>query len=191
MDRVNLRKQIEILFVSGKKPDEIREILVRKHGSKGPCRATVYNWIRQVKRNDEALEDHPRSGAPKRAATSSNIEKVLEAVTHEPKLSIRMLESEIGISKETIRKILHQELDMQKMNCTWIPKELNASQKKARVESCRKNLNEWTDRWDELIEWMKHGSNMKIPNQELLVLSGEFVVLGHQKSRSSHRIVAR
>ncbi|XP_074601157.1 histone-lysine N-methyltransferase SETMAR-like [Brevipalpus obovatus] len=152
MERVIFRKQIEILFLSGKKPEEIHKILVEKYSSKAPCRATVFNWVRQVKWKDISLCDSPRSGAPLRAVTSSNIEKVRKAMEDNPKLSCRVLASMIKVSHESIRKILIEHLDMRKMNCRWVPKELNESQKKARVVSCRNNLIEWQDRWTELIE---------------------------------------
>lgn len=98
MDRVVVRKQIEILFLSGKKPEEIHKILVEQYSSNAPSRATVYNWVRQVKWNDKSLCDRPRSGATLKATTSSNIEKVRKAIEENPKLSCRMLGIMIKIS---------------------------------------------------------------------------------------------
>lgn len=152
MDRVYFRKQIEILFLIGKKPEEIHQILVQQYGSDAPCRATVYNWVRQVKNNDKNLRDQARSGRPASATTSSNIEKIRRAIEESPKSSTRMLASIIRISKESIRKILDEDLNMVKMNSRWVPKELTESQKQARVRSCKQNLKLWNGHWTELIE---------------------------------------
>lgn len=58
----------------------------------------------------------------------------------EPRLSTREIEERLKIDHATVHTILTKHLGFKKMNCRWIPKDLTADQKRARVESCKLNV---------------------------------------------------
>lgn len=201
MSRQVYRKEIEILFRAGHSAEEIKVILDKKGGTRSPSRATVYRWIKEVQRGDSDLCDRPRSGGPVEVVTAVNIECVQKFVEKNAKVSLRTLSGLIGISKDSIKRILDQHLDLIKMNCRWVPKKLTQLQKAERVKVCKEVLGAWGDRWSELLErlvtcdetwvsyenphdrisggeWRKRGSNPpelpKIPNNPKKIMASVF-----------------
>ena len=55
-------------------------------------------------------------------------------------MSIRKIEEEVGISKERIGHILHNELDLHKVCAKWVPHVLTEENKKNRVEISKQLL---------------------------------------------------
>lgn len=150
--KFGIRKEIEVLFFCGHSADQIKGILDQKHGKVSPSLRTVQRWIREVKWGNKELKDSPRCGRPVCAATSGNVERVLELIKENPKYSTRKLGEMLGIGKSSVQKILRDDLDMQRMNCRWTPKTLTQAQKDERVRCCRDVLSVWENNWTELVE---------------------------------------
>ena len=51
------------------------------------------------------------------------------------RLTLRSIEEQINIDRETVRKILTEDLDMRKVCAKMVPKELTEEQKQRRVVS--------------------------------------------------------
>jgi hypothetical protein len=80
-----------------------------------------------------SLEDDPREGRPKSATTPEIIEQVHGMVLDDRRMRVREIAETIGLSKESVGYILHEELDM-KMPCArWVPRLLTADQKRTRM----------------------------------------------------------
>jgi len=59
-------------------------------------------------------------------------------------MKVREIAETIGISKERVRHILHEELDMKKFCTRWVPRLLTADQKRTRMkisEQCLERFN--------------------------------------------------
>ena len=152
MDRLKYRREIEVLFSAGFSADEIRRQLQDRYGSSAPCRATIYNWIREVKRGDRELLDRSKSGRPPSIVTDPNIDKVQEVIASQPGISCLVISERLKIGKRSVWTILKDHLCMDKMNSRWVPKHLSDSQREARVDSCKEVLRQWISKWDELVD---------------------------------------
>jgi hypothetical protein len=64
------------------------------------------------KRGRTSLEGDPREGRPTSATTPEIIEQVHDMVLDDRRMKVREIAETIGISKERVGYILHEELDM-------------------------------------------------------------------------------
>ena len=86
------------------------------------------------KRGRTSLEDDPREGRPKSATTTPEIiEQVHDMVLDDRRMKAREIAETIGISKELVAYILHEELDMKKLCARWVSRLLTADQKCTRT----------------------------------------------------------
>jgi len=80
------------------------------------------------KRGRTSLEVDPRKGRSKSATTPEIFEQVQDRVLDDRRMKVREISENVGVSKENVGYILHEELDM-KMLCTrWMPRLLTADQ---------------------------------------------------------------
>jgi len=59
-------------------------------------------------------------------------------------LTVRSIAKQVNIDRETVRKILTEDLDMRKVCAKMVPKELTKEQKQRRFTICQ-DLLEWQD----------------------------------------------
>jgi len=104
----------------------------------------IKKWAAEFKPGRTSLEDGPREGRPKSATTSEIIEQVRDMVLDDRRMKMREIAETIGISKERVGYILHEELDMKKFCARWLPHLLIADQKRTRMkifEQCLERFN--------------------------------------------------
>jgi hypothetical protein len=75
------------------------------------------------------VKDDERTGRPKTHRTDENVEKVR-------KLSVRMMAEELNIDRETVRKILTEDLGMRKVSGKMVSQILSDNQKQRRLDVC-------------------------------------------------------
>ena len=97
---------------------------------------TIKTWAAEFKRGRTGLEGDPREGRPKSATTPEIIEQVHDMVLDDRRMKVREIAETIGISKEGVGYILHEELDMKKLCARWVPRLLTADQKRTRMKIC-------------------------------------------------------
>jgi histone-lysine N-methyltransferase SETMAR len=81
---------------------------------------------------------------PKSATTPEIIEQVHDMILDDRRMTVREIAETIGISKERVGYILHEELDMKKLCARWLPRLLTAGQKRTRMkisEQCLESFN--------------------------------------------------
>jgi len=76
-----------------------------------------------------------RSGRPATSRNEENITKVHQMVRENHRLTVRSIAEQVNIDRETVRKILTEDLDMRKACAKKVPKELTKEQKQRRVFS--------------------------------------------------------
>ena len=106
--------------------------------------STIKKWAAEFKHGHTNLEDDPRAGCPKSATTSEIIEQVHDMVLDDRRMKVRETAETIGISKECVGYILHEELDMKKLCARWVPRLLTADKKCTRMkisEQCLEHFN--------------------------------------------------
>ena len=99
-------------------------------GKHAPSYATVKNWVAQFKRGDFSTYVAPRPGRHKTVTTLQIIEQINEIILEVHRISSKSLAEQLGISRERVGTIIHEDMDMRKLSAKWVPKCLNADQKR-------------------------------------------------------------
>jgi len=126
------RELLSIFFLEGKTPKEIHAILTETIGEHAPSYSTVKNWVAQFKRGDFSTCDAPCPGRPKTVTTSEIIDHIHELILEDRRNSAKSIAEQLGISHKWFGSIIHENLDMRKLSAKWVPKCLNADQKRQR-----------------------------------------------------------
>ena len=125
---------------AGNSAKNIHQRLEDVWGEASPGYSTIKRWLQNFKEEDlPSLHDKPKSGRPRSSLTTDNINTIQTLINDDPRLSIRSLELTTGISHETIRKILTDELQLKKVCSAWVPHQLSANNKELRV-NCAKHI---------------------------------------------------
>jgi histone-lysine N-methyltransferase SETMAR len=115
-------------------PKEVHAIQ-KKLGEHAPSYATVKNWVAQFKRGDFSTCDVPRPGRYKILTTPENIDQIHELILEDRGISAKSKAERLGISRERVSSTIHEDLDMRKLSAKWVPKCLNADQKRQWCQS--------------------------------------------------------
>jgi len=87
------------------------------------------NWVARFKRGDFSTCDAPRSGRPKTVTTTEIVDQIHELILEDRRIAAKSIAEQLGISREWVGSIIHEDLDMRKLSAKWVPKCLNAAQK--------------------------------------------------------------
>jgi len=139
-NNIETRTVIKFFFLQGKAPKEIRAILTETLGEYAPSYATVKNWVAHFKRGDFSTCDAPRPGRPKTVTTPEIIHQIHELIVEDHRISAKSIAEHLGISRERVGSTIHEDLDMRKLSAKWVPKCLNADQKRQRCQSSEQLL---------------------------------------------------
>ena len=122
-------------FLQGKAPKKIDAILIETLGEHAPSYATVENWVAQFKRGDfsTCVASHP--WRPKWVTTPEIIDQIHELILEDRRISAKSIAEQLGISRERVGSIFHEDLDMRKLSAEWAPKCMNTDQKHQRCQS--------------------------------------------------------
>jgi len=85
--------------------------------------------VAQFKRGDFSTCDAPRPGRLKTVNTPEIIDQIHELILEDRLITAKSLAEQLGISREQVGSIIHEDLDMRKLSAKWAPKCLNADQK--------------------------------------------------------------
>jgi len=110
---------------------------IREHAS---SYATVKNWVAYFKRGDFSTCVIPRPGRPKRVTIPEIIDQIHELILEDNRISAKSIAEQLGISRERVESIIHEDLDIQKLSAKWVPKCLNADQKRRKCQSSEQVL---------------------------------------------------
>jgi len=117
-------------FLQGKASKEIHSNLKETLGEHEPSYATVKNWVARFKRGDFFTCDAARPGGPKRVTAPEIIEQIHELILEDRRISSGSIAEQLGITYEQVGSIIHEDLDKRKLSARWVPKCLNADQKR-------------------------------------------------------------
>jgi len=67
--------------------------------------------------------------------TPEIIDQIHELHLEDRPSSAKLIAEQLGISRERVGSIIHEDLDMRKRSAKWVPKCLNADQKRQRCQS--------------------------------------------------------
>jgi len=95
--------------------------------------------VAQFKRGDFSTCEAPRPGQPKTVTTPEIIDQIHELILEDRRISAKSIADQLGT--EWVGSITHEDLDMRKLSLKWVPKCLNADQKRQRCQSSEQLLN--------------------------------------------------
>ena len=72
--------------------------------------------------------------------TPEIIDQIHELILEDRRISAKSIAEQLGISREWVGSIVHEDLDMRKLSAKWVPKCLNADQKRQRCQSSEQIL---------------------------------------------------
>jgi len=119
-------------------------MLVQVYGDNAVKKTAVYKWVKRFSEGKESVTDEQRSGWPATRRTEENIAKIRQIVCENRRLTVRSIAEQVNIDRETVKKILTEDLDMRKVCAKMVPKELIEEQKQRRV-TIRQDLLERQD----------------------------------------------
>ena len=128
MDKIEYHAVIKFFVKEGLTPNEINSKFIRVYGDSSPLFSTIKKRVAEFKHGRTSLEDDPREGCSKRPTPPEIIEQVHNMVLDDQRIKVREIAGTIGISKECVGYILHEELDMKKLCARWVPRLLTADQ---------------------------------------------------------------
>ena len=94
----------------------------------------------QYKRDDFSICDAPRPGRHKTVTTLEIIDQIHELILEDRRISAKSIGEQLGISREKVGSITHEDLDVRKLFSKWVPKCLNEGQKRQRRQSTEQLL---------------------------------------------------
>ena len=94
----------------------------------------------QFKRGDFSTCDVPHPGRPKTVTTQKIIDQIHELILEDRWISAKSIVEQLGISREWVGSITHEDLDMRKLCPKWVRKCLNADQNRQRCQSSEQHL---------------------------------------------------
>ena len=104
--------------------------------------------VAQFKRGNFSTRDAPRPGRPKTVTTPEIIDQIHEIILDERRISAKSITENLGISRERVWSIIHEDLDMRKLSAKGVPKYLNADQIRQRCQSS-----------EQFLEFFRHDPN--------------------------------
>jgi predicted HTH transcriptional regulator len=117
-------------FLQGKTPREIHVILIETLREHAPLYATVKNWVVRFKRGDFSTYVAPRSGRSKTLNTPESFDQIHELIWENRRISAKSIAEQLAISHERVGTMIHEDLNMRNLSEKWVPKYLNADQKR-------------------------------------------------------------
>ena len=152
-NNVESRAVIKNFFFQCKGVKEIHAFLKETLGEHIPSYATVKNWVAQFKHGDFPTCDAPRPGRPKTVTTPEIIDQIHELILEDRRISAKSIAEQLGISRERVGSIIHEDLGTRKLSSKWVPKFLKADNKRQLCQSSeqlleffRRDLNDFLSR---------------------------------------------
>ncbi|UYV70801.1 hypothetical protein LAZ67_8000674 [Cordylochernes scorpioides] len=136
---------IKLCVKNGFKGAEIFCMLQTAYGDAVMSRRQVFEWYKRFKEGREETADNERSGRPSTSTTPEKVDKVLELVREDRRITVREVAEEAGILFWSTQSIMKDILGVRRLNAVLVPKDLTFDQKNARKETARLNLEATTD----------------------------------------------
>jgi len=72
--------------------------------------------VAQFKRGDFSTCDAPHPGQPKTVTTPQIIDQIYKLILEDRRISAKPIAEQLGISREQVGSIIHEDLDMRKLS---------------------------------------------------------------------------
>jgi len=89
---------------------ETLQMVNAAYGDQALSHLNVFRWYGRFHVGRDDVEDDPRSGRPAECHNDNNVEKISQLLLQNRHLSLIMLADEVNIGKDTVRKIVVEDL---------------------------------------------------------------------------------
>jgi histone-lysine N-methyltransferase SETMAR len=120
MAKIEYCAVIKFFVKEGLMPNEIHSKFIQVYGDSPPSFSTIKKWAAELKHGRASLNDDPCEGCPKSATPPEIIEQVHDMVLDDRQIKVHETAETMGISKQCVGYILHEELDMKKLCARWV-----------------------------------------------------------------------
>jgi len=182
------RTNIKFLVKLGKSGNEIREMLVQVYWDNVMKKTAVYKWVKCFSEGRESVTDEESSGQPATGRTEENTVRIRQIMRKNRWLTVRNIAEQVNIDRETVRKILTEDLDMRKVCAKMVSKERTEEQKQT-VSQFAKTF--WRDKmtfWTVSTQVMKYGSTNTTLKRSGKMHNGRLPIPHEQKKNPSVQI---
>jgi len=128
------RLAIKFFFKAGKRATETLQMVNAAYGDQALSSSKDFRWYGRFLDGREDIEDDHRSGRPTECRNDNNVEKISQLLLQNRHLSLRMLADEVNIGKDTVRKIVVEDLRKPKICSRFVPHSLTL--RAERPENC-------------------------------------------------------
>jgi hypothetical protein len=124
-ERVNIKCLVKLK----KSTTETFQLLTEAYGEDCISCAHVFEWHKRFSEGRESVKDDDRPGRPRTALNDDNIEKVRHVIRKDRRLGVRAVAEKVNLDRESVLRILTEELNMTKVCAKMVPKILSDEQK--------------------------------------------------------------
>jgi len=103
------------------------------YGDQALSHSNVFWWYGRFHDGREIIEDDPRSDRPTECRNDNYVEKISQLLLQNRLLSLRMPTDEVNIAKDTVRKVVVEDLRKRKICSHFVPHSLTPEQKDRRT----------------------------------------------------------
>jgi len=128
---------IKFYVKAGKSAVEMIELINKAYGSAAMSHANVNRWYAGFRDGREDVKDDARSGRPLTARTDEYMESVRRLLTEDRRTTLQVIADRLNIGKETVHRIVTEDLGKRKICSRLVPHALTTEQKQERVVYCQ------------------------------------------------------
>ena len=104
------RLAIKFCFKAGKSATETLQMVNAAYGDQALSCSNLFRWYGRCHDGREDIEDDPRSGRPTECHNDNKVEKISQLVLQNCHLSLRTLADGVNNGKDTVRKIVVEDM---------------------------------------------------------------------------------
>ncbi|UYV73096.1 hypothetical protein LAZ67_10001807 [Cordylochernes scorpioides] len=102
-------------------------------------RDKITKWFSRFENRMESVKDEKRVGCPILHRNPEKVSQISNLIQENPRIGLRDIEEETGISKSLVGSIIKEDLQLKKTPSKFVPKMLTIQQKENHVEIAKKN----------------------------------------------------
>jgi transposase len=115
------RLAIKFCFKAGKSEKETLQMVNAAYGDQALSRSNIYRWYGRFPDGREDIEEEPRSSRATDCRNENNVEMISQLLLQNRHLSLRMIADEVNTGKDTVRKIVVEDLRKRKVCSRFVP----------------------------------------------------------------------
>jgi len=131
------RLAIKFCFKAGKSATGTLQMVNPAYGDQTLSCSNVFRRYGRFRDGREDTEDNPRSCRPTYCRIENNVEKTSQFLLQNSQISLRMLAEDVNICKDTLRKIVVENLRKRNICSPFVPHSFTPEQKDRRIAACR------------------------------------------------------